>query len=153
MWQSTQYASVAKSSEYARICLKYMKELNRVLNMPRHGSVYLNRMWICLDVWIYSNRQSSEYSRVLNMSNTIHSVRSIHKLMSSNWEISAFWTMPKIIIAFNYFHKSQIILNLWEDSEYMSGIKYVRILIFPGFPIFQVSSYARVTQGSEYASL
>ena len=107
-------------------------------------------------IWIYGNRQSSEYSRVLNMYNTIHSVRSIHKLMSSSWEISAFWTLPKIgkiIIAFNYFHKSQIILNLWEDSEYMSGIKYVRILIFPGFPIFQVSSYARVTQGSEYASL
>ena len=69
------------------------------------------------------------------------------------------------------------ILSLWEGSEYVSGFKYIRILIIrkfpliwqdsayawvcsyggvlniPGLRICQVSAYASVAQGSAYASL
>ena len=36
-------------------------------------------------------------------------------------------------------------------SEYMLGYNYGRVLNILGFPVCQVSAYARVAQGSEYA--
>ena len=38
-----------------------------------------------------------------------------------------------------------------KGSEYASGCKYEKILNIPGFYMYQVSAYARVTGGSEYA--
>ena len=82
----------------------------------------------------------------------------------------------KEIIIFNYFCK-KIQERLWEGSEHVSGFKYVRVLDVskfllkwqgsefvlgcnygkvlnipsPGFRVCQVSAYASVAQGSEYA--
>ena len=47
-------------------------------------------------VLIYDNKQSSDYGRILNMSNTIHSVRSLYTLMSTYWEMNALRTLAKI---------------------------------------------------------
>ena len=35
-----------------------------------------------------------------------------------------------MIMSVNYFRK-QYILNLWEDSEYVLGFKYIRVLDIP----------------------
>ena len=76
-----------------------------------------------------------------------------------------------IIIAFNYFSEN-CILNLWEDSEYVSGFKCLNIRKFsqiwqgsesesgfnyggvvniPWFGVCQISAYANIVQDSEYA--
>ena len=60
-----------------------MQELDRVLNMIQHGSICLSRTYICPN--------TSEFTiidRILSMSNTIHSARSLYKLMSTYREMS-----------------------------------------------------------------
>ena len=60
-----------------------MQELDRVLNMIKHGSICLSRTYICLN--------TSEFTiidRILSMSNTIHSARSLYKLMSTYREMN-----------------------------------------------------------------
>ena len=118
LYGSSQYASVTQHSEYARVCLdrvlninwvlymlgyklgsiyaEYcrvlnMQELHRLLNMPQYGWICLNRAWVCLNV--------SEFSIIdsfVNMYHTIHSATSLYKLISTYWQI---------IIVFNYFCK------------------------------------------------
>ena len=82
IWQGSQYASVTQRSEYARICLDRVLNMSWVLNASQlwiwHGSEYAGvtqaskyvAIWLNmseLDVyipeylWIYDNRQSSEY--------------------------------------------------------------------------------------------
>ena len=79
IWQGSQYASVTKCSEYARICLawqssKYISgcEYTSILNLKAgaQGSKFA-RTWLIMseldvntpkDVWIYDNKQYSEYS-------------------------------------------------------------------------------------------
>ena len=64
-----------------------MQELHGVINMPQYGSICLDRTWICLNM--------SEFmimDKVLNMSNIIHSARSLCKLLSA----SVFKTLSKI---------------------------------------------------------
>ena len=80
----------------------------------------------------------------------------------------------KIITIFTIFAKNTI-LNLWEGSQYVSGVEYVIVLNIPkfsliwrgsdylsgcnngkvlnitGFRVCQVSAYASVAKGSEYA--
>ena len=95
--------------EYPRICLNRALNVSRVLNMSQYGWKCLNRTWI----W----RNMSEFTiidRVLNISHTVHSARSLYNVISAiteRWvysepcersKIERFW---KIIIAFNYFHK------------------------------------------------
>ena len=91
------------------VILLNMQEIHIFLNLPRHGSMCLNRKCVCLNV-----SQFTIIDRVLSMSNTIHSARSLYKLMSSYWELSVIRTLSKIskierfrkiIIAFNCFHK------------------------------------------------
>ena len=48
-----------------------MPELQRVLNMPEHAL-------------IYDNKKDSEYARVLNVSDAVHSIRSLHNITSSD---------------------------------------------------------------------
>ena len=56
-----------------------MQELHRVLNMPQYGWLCLNRTWIChMSKFMITNR-------VLNMYHTIHSARSLFKLLSNYW--------------------------------------------------------------------
>ena len=77
--------STCKDSEYGRVLNE--QELHRVLNMPKCSWICLNTTWICLNM--------SEFTiieRVLNMYHTIHSARSLYKLMSTCWEIGLFRT-------------------------------------------------------------
>ena len=39
----------------------------------------------------------------------------------------------------------------WQGSEYVLGCDHGRALNIPGFRVCQVSAYASVSQGSEYA--
>ena len=70
-----------------------MQELHRVLNMSQYGWICLNRLWI----WIWVNM--SEFiiiDRAEYMHHTVHSARSLCKLMSTSWEISMFIVWSKI---------------------------------------------------------
>ena len=47
--------------------------------MREYGLIMLNILeYAC----IYLDKQSSEYARVLNVSDTVHSIRSLYKLLS-----------------------------------------------------------------------
>ena len=48
-----------------------MPELQRVMNMPEHAL-------------IYDNKKDSEYARVLNVSDAVHSIRSLYNITSSD---------------------------------------------------------------------
>ena len=156
IWQGSQYPSVSRRSEYARICLAWqsseyitgsecasilnMKQLYRVLNMPQYGWICLNWTWICLKMCEFTI-----INRLLNMYHTIHSARSLKNLMSIYWEIFRTSQRSKM----ERFGKNSI-LNLWEGSEYVSRSNYGRVLNIPGFWACQVSAYARIAKGSEY---
>ena len=56
----------------------------------------------------------------------------------------------KIIIVLKYFCKKLHLKSL-RGSEYASGCNYRRVLNIPGFRVCQVSAYASLAQGSEYA--
>ena len=152
-------------SKYARIL--NMAELRMVLNMPQYGWICLNRTWICLNM--------SEFTiiyKILNMYHTTYSVGSLYKLLSTYWEI--FRTLSewfgKMIIVFNYFRKKLHlellidcrVLNMSELWIFVNFLKYDRVqnmrldAIMKGlwiFLIYQISAYASVAQGSEYALL
>ena len=61
--------------------------------MREYTTVMLN-MVEC--VCIYLNRQSSEYARILHVFDTVHSVRSLSKLLSSYWDRGVFRTLSNI---------------------------------------------------------
>ena len=78
---------ICQDSECGRVL--NMQELHRVL--PIYGCVCLNRAWISLNM--------SEFKiidRVLNMSQKLHSARSLCKLMSTYWQMGVFRTFSKI---------------------------------------------------------
>ena len=128
---------ICQNSGYVRVL--NMQELHRALNMPQYGWICLNRMWICLDM-----SESTMIDRVLNIYHTIHSARSLCKLMNAYWEIGVFRMRSKIKDGlFNYFNKKSI-LNLWEGSEYESCFIHVRVL--------NICKFSLIWQGSEYAS-
>ena len=85
--------------------------------------------------------------RVLNMSHTMHSARSLYKLMNTYWEIGVFRTLPKIKECFGklfsvltIFAKLSI-LYLWEGSEYVLSFKYVRVVSIPDFQYGNVLNF------------
>ena len=87
-WQSSEYILGSKY-DFDRVL--NMQELYRVLNMSQYGWIYLNKKWICLNM--------SEFmiiERVLNIYYTIHSKRSLYKVMSIYWKIGLFRTWSKI---------------------------------------------------------
>ena len=61
--------------------------------MREYTTIMLN-MVEC--VCIYLNRQSSEYARILHVFDTVHSVRSLSKLLSSYWDRGVFRTLSNI---------------------------------------------------------
>ena len=42
---------------------------------------------------IYLNKQSSKYARILNVSNAVHIIRSLNKILSSYWKRDVFRTL------------------------------------------------------------
>ena len=103
----SQYVSTTQHSEYARICVSRVLNISWVLNVPEfriwQGSEYvklygvlntpqcLNRTWICLNI-----SEITIIDRALNIYHTVHSARSLYKLMSTYWEIDLFRTLSKI---------------------------------------------------------
>ena len=61
------------------------------LNEPEYALIMSQYTWMCLNnaeyEWIYRHirekKQNAEYVRILNVSDAVHSVRSLHKLLSS----------------------------------------------------------------------
>ena len=114
------WSQICQNSEHGRVL--NMQELHRVLNMSQYVWICLKRPWISLNM--------SEYAimgRVLNMYQTIHSVRCLlrnRRIQNTvkNLRWSALEKYSLTIIAKN------MILNFWEGSEYMSVFKYVRVL-------------------------
>ena len=80
---------ICQDYEYGRAL--NMQELHRVLNIPQYSWACLNITWICLDMYEFTM-----IDRALNMSNTIHSARSLYKLISVYWEMDVFRTLSKI---------------------------------------------------------
>ena len=101
---SKQSFECISGSKYASVL--NMKQLHRVLSMPQHGWIRLNwtRIYLKMSGFTIINR-------LLNMYHTIHSSRSVWKLMSTYWEIfrtvqrSKMERFGKMIIVFNYFRK------------------------------------------------
>ena len=47
-------------------------------------------------VWIYLNKLSSEYSGILNVSDVVHSIRSMYKVLSNYRDRGVFRTLSNI---------------------------------------------------------
>ena len=115
--------------------------------------ICVSRAWICLNVSGFTI-----INRVLNMSYTIHSARSLYKLMSAYWVLiepcqrSEIERFGKIIIAFNYFCKIRHLQFLrgfwiWVRFWICQGSEYFRIIVlnfhdYTGFTHFH--KYDRV---------
>ena len=61
--------------------------------MCQYASVLLN---IIEYTYIYLKTQSAEYARILNMSDVVHSIRSMYKLLSSYRDRDVFRTLSNI---------------------------------------------------------
>ena len=70
LWQGCEYARVTQSAEYALITLNMREYALITLNMIEYAGIYLEE-------------QSVGYARILNLSETAHSKRSLYKLLSS----------------------------------------------------------------------
>ena len=62
----------------------------RVTQGSEHALITLNMFeYAC----IYLNKQSSEYARIPNVSDSVHSIRSLYKLLSSYQDRDVFRTL------------------------------------------------------------
>ena len=111
LWQRSQYAwskfhrhlnmpPVLSVSGRNMARCEYIQGLHRVLNM----------LWKCLNMceytlimlnmleytWIYLNKQSSEYARLVNVSDAVRSIRSLYKLLSSYRDRGVFRRLSNI---------------------------------------------------------
>ena len=80
IWQGHEYARATQGAEYAWIKPEY------VLIMSQCAWICLNTMNITLNLIKYVGiylKNSAEYARILNVSDTVHSIKSLHKLLSS----------------------------------------------------------------------
>ena len=79
IWQGCEYAKVTQGPEYAWISLNMSYE------------------WICLNRFlIYLKKQSAEYARIQNVSDKVHSISSLYKLLSSYRDRRVFKTLSSI---------------------------------------------------------
>ena len=96
-----------QGSEYARFLR--MRVLHKVLNMSEFGWIMpFGRVlnippqydWIALNMTeyagIYLKNQHREYARILNVSDSVHSIRSLYKLLSSYRDTDVFRTLSNI---------------------------------------------------------
>ena len=72
------------------INLRFIQGLHRVLEKPEYALIMLN---IIEYDSIYLKKQSAEYARILNVSDTVHSIRSLYKLLSSYRSRGVFKTL------------------------------------------------------------
>ena len=79
IWQGHEYARATQGAEYAWIKPEYvlmsqcawlsLNTMNITLNLIKYVGIYL--------------KNSAEYARILNVSDTVQSIKSLHKLLSS----------------------------------------------------------------------
>ena len=122
-----------QDSEYGRVL--NIQELHRALNMLQYGWICLNRTWIYLNM--------SEFTiidRVLNMSQTIHSARSLYKLMISYWKMSVFRTMSKI--KDRALWKNNYSFKLFLQNK--PSLIFERVLHMYRFHLCHSSEYSRI---------
>ena len=85
------------------------------------------------------------------MTHTIHSMRSLLKLMSTYWDIDLFWTRSKIKDeALWKTNCSYLVSYSWQYSEYVLGCNYGTVLYIPWIWVCQVFAYASVVYGCKY---
>ena len=77
------------------------------------------------DVWIYDNKQGSEYVSYNTLS--LYKLINTYLVIFRNGQRSKMERFGKIIIVFDIFAKHSI-LRFWEGSEYVSGFKYTTFL-------------------------
>ena len=87
IWQDWEYTKVTNGAEYAWISLNMPK---KYLNLCEYALIMLN---ILKDAWAYLNKYSSEYARIMNASDVVHSISLLYKLLSSYWGRSVFNTV------------------------------------------------------------
>ena len=66
----------------------WISKKNRIQNILQYDWKCLNRKWICLTM-----SRFTIIDRILNMFHTIHSARSLYKIMSTFWELDVFRTL------------------------------------------------------------
>ena len=84
--QCSKYANVTQRSEYARICLDKVLNISWVQDSAYARIHRVLNMYEFVLKWL--NRYERSTDKVLNIHHTIHSVMSLHKLMSTYWERS-----------------------------------------------------------------
>ena len=93
IWQGHEYARATQGAEYAWIKPEY------VIIMSQCAWICLNTMNITLNlikyVGIYQ-KSSAEHARILNVSDTVDSIKSRHKLLSSYGDRDVFRTLSNI---------------------------------------------------------
>ena len=77
-------------SQCASAWLLNMQKWHKIQSMPQYGWICLKRTWICMNMSIFDNRGGSD------LYHTIHSARSLCKLMSTYWEIVIFRTASRV---------------------------------------------------------
>ena len=97
--------------------------------MLQYGWICLNRTWICLNMSEFSIIDS-----VLNISLTIHSARSLYKLMSTYWEMA--YSEPGQRSKMEHFGKIIVVLTIFEKKLHLKSLRDFWICIG-----FQVSEF------------
>ena len=67
--------------------------------------------------------------------------------------ILSYWEGSEYVLRFKYGRALNIckFFLIWQGPEYTQGCNYGSVLNIPGFQMYQVSAYASIAQGSEYA--
>ena len=95
---------IFQDSKYTR--LLHMQALHKVFSVVLHKLEYALIMLNMLEyLCIYLKKQSSECVRILNVSSAIHSMRSMFKLLSSNWDRHIQYTVK--YLRWNVLQKEQ----------------------------------------------
>ena len=92
IWQGCQYVKVAQGEDYTGcwICL----------NKPEYLLIIMSQdVWICLYNAEYDwkcQHIPEKYARILNVSDVVHTIRSLYKLLGSYWDRDVFRTQSNI---------------------------------------------------------
>ena len=90
VWAGCKSVRITQSAEYTGIVLHMPKLFP---DMREYPLIMRNMLeYAC----IYLNKQSSEYARILNMSDVIHRTKSLYKLLCSYRDKDAFRTLSNI---------------------------------------------------------
>ena len=129
--------SICKCYTGCWICLN---KPEYALIMSQYAWIYLNNAeydWICQHI-PEKKKQSAEYAKILNKSDPLHSIRSLHELLSSYFR--AF--ISKIKILFLDFQKEQ------GRHPYEYGT-----IVCEGYAEFRISDYGTMQLNNAWTCL